>query len=89
MGVVPNDRVSTEGGQLHHFDPESLDLGPFRFFGKAPGEALWPLWHFKNAARSTPNADGDKPARPKIAHVGQKYFDSVNTLDELIVKLFG
>jgi hypothetical protein len=71
------------------FDPETLDLGPFRFFGKAPGEALDPLWHFNDAVRATPNAAGDKPARPNLKRVGQKYFDKVDSLDDLILKLFG
>ena len=72
-----------------YFDPETLDLGPFRFLGNAPGEALMPLDHLKGAVRSTPNADGDKPARPKLKDVGKKYFDEFDTLDELIIKLFG
>ena len=48
-----------------------------------------PLDHLKGAVRSTPNADGDKPARPKLKDVGKKYFDEFDTLDELIIKLFG
>jgi hypothetical protein len=72
-----------------YFDPETLGLGPFYYLGKAPGEALMPLYRLKHAVRSTPNADGDKPPRPNLKDVGKTYFDRVDTLEELIVKLFG
>jgi hypothetical protein len=71
------------------FDLETLGLGPFRFFGQAPREALGSLSQFKDAVRSTPNMDGDKPLRSNIKRVVKKDFDKFDTLDELIFKLFG
>ena len=71
------------------FDPESLDLGPFLWFGGAPGEKLPDLASFKVAKHTKGNAQGVKTERPNIRTVPRARFEHLATIDEVVGRLFG
>ena len=71
------------------FDPETLALGPFWFFGGPPGEPLPDLSGFKVARHSKGNAQGVKAFRPNLRTVPLTRFDKVVDIPELTVRLFG
>ncbi len=65
-----------------------LDMRPFFWFGGSPGEPLPPLTNFPSARRTTPNKDGIKPPRQNHRLVPGSKFLKLETLDEVIGKLF-
>jgi hypothetical protein len=71
------------------FDQESLDLGPFLFFGGAPGESLPDLSGMKIGKHTKGNALGVKAERPNIRTVPLSKFEKVGTVEEIVAKLFG
>lgn len=71
------------------FDPETIKLGPFYWIGGAPGEPLLDMTHFKKAKHTKGNAKGVKTERPNIYVVNKGKFEKLETLDELLQKLFG
>lgn len=71
------------------FDPGSLDLGPFFWFGGAPGEKLPDLASFPVAKHTKGNAQGVKTERPNIRRIPVARFDELATIDEVVVRLFG
>jgi len=68
---------------------EDLQLGPFYWFGGAPGETLPNFSEYPNARRATHNAEGDRPLRKNYREIPLSRFDKVQTMEELISKLFG
>jgi hypothetical protein len=71
------------------FDPESLDLGPFLWFGGRPGHPLPDLSMFAVARHTKANAKGFKAARPRMRTLPRSAFQRVATVSELAVTLFG
>jgi len=71
------------------FDPASMALGPFLFFGSAPGAALPPLDGFKVATHTKGNAQGVKGQRLGLRVVPVSKFETVDTVPELYAALFG
>lgn len=71
------------------FHPQTMDLGPFGFFGGPPGEPLPNLSSLKVARHSKGNARGEKAERPGIRVVPLSAFSPAETIDEIVVKLFG
>lgn len=72
-----------------YFDKESMDLGPFFYFGDEPGRPLPPLDGFRTARHTKGNAQGFKAERPGIYVVPKGRFRQVDTIDELVETLFG
>ena len=70
------------------YDPATLELGPFRWFGGAPGEAV-PDLGSKVARHTKGNKDGFKAERPALRVLGRDKFTSLQTMDELAAALFG
>lgn len=67
---------------------ESLNLGPFLWFGAAPGEPLPDLG--KKVGRHTKgDSTGKKAARPNIREVPRSKFTRVANMTLLIARLFG
>lgn len=66
------------------FDPRSLALGPFRFFGGRPNEPLPSLQHF-NVARHT---RGTKAQRPNLRVVPRAEFRDIQSITALYDALF-
>ncbi len=71
------------------FDPESLDLGPFLWFGGAPGEKLPDLASFSIGRHTKGNALGVKAERPNIRRVPVAKFERLATIEEVVAHLFG
>ena len=71
------------------FDPESLNLGPFLWFGGAPGERLPDLTSFPVAKHTKGNAQGVKTERPNIRRVPMARFEQLARIDEVVAHLFG
>src|ERR1700691_4887710 len=67
---------------------ETLELGPFYWFGGAPGEQLPGFSQSPYARRATPNAAGDKPIRKNHRAVPLSHFEKVQTMANLIARLF-
>ena len=71
------------------FDPDSLDLGPFLWFGGRAGEKLPDLSPFKIAKHARANAQGVKAERPNIRHVPKARFTLLETIGDVVDLLFG
>src|SRR6266404_2937048 len=71
------------------FDPKTLRLGPFLWFGDARGLPLPDLSKFKVAKHTKGNAQGVKLERPNVRVIPKSRFESIATFDDLVTKLFG
>jgi hypothetical protein len=71
------------------FEPETLDLGPFLWFGSLPGAPLPDLASFKVARHSKGDATGHKADRPMIRVIPKGRFTAVATIKGLLGVLFG
>jgi hypothetical protein len=74
---------------LIHFDKESLELGPYLYFGGSPGEPLPSLANHKVAKHTKGNALGIKAERPNIRTIPNSAFVRIDTIEQLYVRLFG
>jgi hypothetical protein len=70
------------------FDPDTLLLGPFLWFGGAAGEKIPPLGH-KIARHTKPNARLEKADRPAHRVIPKSRFAKLETIDAVIQKLIG
>jgi len=71
-----------------YFDNETLELGPFLFFGGKAGKPLPELDHFKVAKHTKSNANGKKLERPNIRVVNKGNFIKYKNIAELYDALF-
>ena len=71
------------------FDPTTLELGPFLWFGDSPGKPLPDIRELPVAKHTKGNAHGIKAERPNIRVVSRGQFEAVGTITALIQKLFG
>jgi hypothetical protein len=71
------------------FDPETLVLGPFDYFGGAPGKSLKSIKCYPIAKAAKANAKGVKAERPNMRVVPLSDFERVLDWDALLAKLFG
>lgn len=71
------------------FDPQTLRLGPFLWFGGEPGVPLPQLSTFKVAKHAKGNAKGVKLERPNVRVIPKSRFEPIGRIDELVLKLFG
>ena len=71
------------------FDQETLDLGPFLFFGGPPGQQLPDLALMKIGKHTKTNAQGVKAERPNIRTVPLSKFERVDTIELPVTRLFG
>ena len=71
-----------------YFDPDTLLLGPFLWFGGAPGERI-PTLGEKVATHTKHNADREKS--PRIGHrvVAKSRFARLDTIEAVIQRLIG
>jgi hypothetical protein len=70
------------------FDLESMELGPYLWFGAAAGEPIEALGDLI-ARHSKGNRDGFKAARPNLRVIKKARFEVLNTVEELTRRLFG
>lgn len=66
------------------YDPLTLDIGPFLWFGGAPGEKLPAL-----GDKVTRHSKGNKQERPAHRTIKRSGFKTIETMDALAVTLFG
>jgi hypothetical protein len=71
-----------------YFDPDTLLLGPFLWFGGAPGEKI-PTLGEKIATHTKHNANGEKSLRLGHRVVAKSDFTRLETIDAVIQKLIG
>lgn len=71
------------------FNPETIVLGPFLWFGSAPGSPIPNLSGFKVAKHTRANAQGVKQERPNQRAIPRSAFEHVADYDALVLKLFG
>lgn len=71
------------------FDELTLELGPFRFLGGAPGAKLPSLADYPIAKHTKANSEGKKTERPQLRRVKKSNFELVAAMDELYRVLFG
>jgi hypothetical protein len=72
-----------------HFDPDTLELGPFLWFGGEPGEPISDLSGMTVAKHTRGNAKGVKQERPNQRMIKRSLFEPIDALDALVTKLFG
>ncbi|MFC4352696.1 hypothetical protein ACFOW6_14185 [Fodinicurvata halophila] len=69
-------------------DPETLDLGPYLWFGGSPGQPLPPLGeHIAKHAKA--NSRGEKAMRTNIRILRRSEFREFSTISEVTEALFG
>ena len=68
---------------------ETLELGPFLWFGGAPGLPLPDISMYPNPRRATHNKEGVRPVRKNHHELPSAAFTKLKTLDEVVVRLFG
>ena len=71
------------------FDPDTLKLGPFLWFGASPGQPLPTLAHYRVAYHVNGNRAGKKALRPNLRVVGRADFEQLPNIDSVAVALFG
>lgn len=74
------------------FTPETMALGPFRWYGGKPGMSLREKIDANTlsiAKHSKANAQGMKAERKNIRQINSGKFDQVETISALVTKLFG
>lgn len=71
------------------FNAESLTLGPFRYFGAAPGDRLPDLTGYKIARHTKGNSEGVKAERKNVRVVPKGAFQTIECIEVLYARLFG
>jgi hypothetical protein len=71
------------------FDPISLALGPFLWFGCNPGELLPEIGHFPIAKHAKGNAQGVKLPKMNQRQVPKSAFIKLPSIEEVVERLFG
>jgi hypothetical protein len=72
-----------------HFDPSTLELGPFYWFDNRPGEPLPDLSSFRVAKHTRADSKGVKKERPRFRVIPKGSFTKLNSVAEVISQLFG
>ena len=70
------------------FDPVSMELGPFLWFGGAPGAPLPPLGD-RVGKHTKGDRNGVKAERPNIRILNRGEFEVLPSMDAVVLKLFG
>lgn len=71
------------------FDADTLELGPFYWFGGEPGDLLPDITGFKKCKHTKANAQGEKTERANSYILKRTACEKIDTLDVLIDRLFG
>ena len=70
------------------FDPDTLSLGPFLWFGDIPGERIPPFGE-KIARHTKLNAKLEKADRPAHRVIPKSRFARLETIEDVIQRLIG
>ena len=68
---------------------DTLELGPFLWYGGLPGARLPDISAYPNPKRPTHNALGVRPVRKNHRVIPPAAFKKLKTIDEIIMCLFG
>jgi len=71
------------------FEPQTLELGPFLWFGAPPGQPLPDLRRYPIAKHTKGNAQGIKLQRPNLRVIPRSAFETAATVADLAERLFG
>ena len=71
------------------FDEDTLDLGPFYFFGGPPGKSLPSIEEAPVARHTKGDHSGYKAERPRIRVINKGSFEQIVSVQELYQELFG
>lgn len=71
-----------------YFNEQSMELGPFLFFGGSAGSPLPNLDGFKIAKHTKANVEGVKAERPEIREIPKGQFRKYETVQEIYELLF-
>lgn len=72
-----------------YFEPDTLELTHFLWFGQAPGQPLASLECFKTRRHTKANAQGFKAERPNIKYLTKAAFQRLDTIEDVVKALFG
>lgn len=72
-----------------YFNEDTLELGPFLFFGGGPNETLPDIRNAKISKHTKGNQDGFKAERPNIRDLNKGQFTRHSTVQEIYAVLFG
>jgi hypothetical protein len=70
------------------FDPDTLSLGPFLWFGSVAAKEIPELGE-KVAKRTNPNSEQKKVDHPAHRVIAKNRFAALETIDAVIAKLIG
>lgn len=71
------------------FDPDTLELGPFLWFGGAPGAPLPDVSGFKIGKHTKADSTGRKAERPNIRLIPKTRFEALSSIAAIVDRLFG
>jgi hypothetical protein len=71
-----------------YFNPDTLELGPYLFFGGKPGKPLSDITSHKVAKHTKGDAEGFKAERPSIRVINKGDFKKYSTINDLYRALF-
>lgn len=71
------------------FDPKTMNLGPFLWFGGMPGEPIPDLVGLRVAKHTRANSKGVKKERPGQRSIPKARFEKLMSYDALVTRLFG
>lgn len=72
-----------------YFDENTLELGPFYFFGDKAGSPLPSLEGIKIAKHTKGDSDGLKAERPNIRQLNKGQFQRIDSISNVYLALFG
>ena len=72
-----------------YFKKDTLELGPFYFFGGLPGKPLPDIQAAKVAKHTKGNQDGYKAERPNIRQINKGSFKKYESIQDVYQALFG
>lgn len=72
-----------------YFDPGTMALGPFFWFGGPPGQPLPEIADFKVGKHTKGDSKGHKAERPNMRLVPKGRFERVDTVAGIVERLFG
>jgi hypothetical protein len=71
------------------FDPSTLELGPFLWFGGPSGEPLRDITGFSVAKHTKSNAEGEKVQWKNIRVINKGDFTKIESISAVVDNLFG
>jgi len=71
------------------FDPVTLKFSSYLWFGGVPGRPLPPISHLRVVRHTKGNSKGFKADRPSLRQVPKRQFERLDSISEVVKRLFG